>query len=140
VDISVQPTILGSDRLEKGAKMKGDGRRRDVGMKTGEGRWIAVWRRIEGVKLSRGTDLKNAVAVRNEGRRKNIVVRKLSALRRGQQGSGPWRSAKGKRIWRRRTTAIDGLIGKRWLERVLIRLRIPSPPLLHQLLRIKLLW
>jgi hypothetical protein len=118
VDISVQPSILGSDRLEKGAKMKGDGRRRDVGMKTGEGRWIAVWRRIEGVRRSRDTDLKSAAAVRNEGRRKNIVVRKLSALQRRQQGSGPWRSAKGKRIWRQRTTEIDGLIGRRWLGRV----------------------
>jgi hypothetical protein len=120
VDINVQLSILGSDRLKKGAKMKGDGRRRGVGMKTGEGRWIAVWRRIEGVRRSRDTDLKSAAAVRNEGRRKNIVVRKLSALRRGQQGSGPWRSAKGKRIWRQRTTETDGLIGRRWLECVQI--------------------
>jgi hypothetical protein len=115
--------------------MREDGRKSDAGRRIGEGR------KMRGdMRWSKGADLKSAAAVKSEGWRKSIAERKLSAFQRRRQGNGPWQSAKGKRIWRRRTTAIDGLIGKRWLERVLIRLRIPSPPLLHQLLRIKLLW
>jgi hypothetical protein len=116
VDISDHPSILGSGRPRRGVKMREDGKRRGVGMQTGEGR-----RKIEGMRRSRGADLKSAAAVKNEGRRKNIAVRKLSASRRRLQGSGPWQSAKGKRTWRRRTTATDGLIDKRWLERVWTR-------------------
>jgi hypothetical protein len=108
VDFNVQLTILGSDRPRRGVKMREDGKRRGAGKQTGEG-----MRKIEGMRRSRGADLNSAAAVKNKDRRKNIVVRRLSASRRRQQESEPWQSAKGRKTWRRRATVIDGLIVKR---------------------------